>query len=69
MSLFKLCTVVFFTLTPQISTNSFNPRPFDHFFSTRQLSQKPSNDLLVDLGYEQYRGVHNESTGLNTWKG
>ncbi|PKS06171.1 hypothetical protein jhhlp_007488 [Lomentospora prolificans] len=26
-------------------------------------------DLDVDLGYAVYRGVHNESSGLNSWKG
>lgn len=27
------------------------------------------NNLTVDLGYEVYEGVYNESTGLNTWFG
>ncbi|KAL8792233.1 MAG: hypothetical protein Q9195_005189 [Heterodermia aff. obscurata] len=69
MSLLKLCALVFFTLVSQIATNQFNPRPFDQFLSTRQLAQNASYDLLIDLGYERYRGVHNDSTGLNTWKG
>ena len=69
MSLLTLCTLVLFPLISQISTSLFNPRPFDRLLSARQVSQNTSNDLLVDLGYEQYQGVHNESTGLNTWKG
>ena len=69
MSLLTLCTLVLFTLISQISTSPFNPRPFDQLLSARQVSQNTSNELLVDLGYEQYQGVHNESTGLNTWKG
>ncbi|CAF9926636.1 MAG: hypothetical protein HETSPECPRED_006377 [Heterodermia speciosa] len=69
MSLLKLCALVFFTIISQISTYPFNPRPFDQFLSTRQPYQYASNDLLVDLGYEQYQGVHDEGTGLNTWKG
>ena len=48
----------------------YNSRAFDSLLSKRQsnLSQSPST-LLVDLGYDQYMGVANVSTGLNTWKG
>lgn len=52
------------------SASPYNARPFDSFLSTRQLPQQNSpNGLTVDLGYEQYQGVANQSTGLNTWKG
>jgi carboxylesterase type B len=46
----------------------FNPRPFDSLLSKRQ-SSPASKNLVVDLGYEQYQGVANSSTGLNTWRG
>ncbi len=52
------------------SASPYNARPFDPFLSVRQLHQKTSaNGLVVDLGYEQYQGIANQSTGLNTWKG
>ena len=35
----------------------------------RQNSVNASSSLVVDLGYEQYRGVVDNSTGLKTWKG
>ena len=28
-----------------------------------------TNNTIVDLGYSIYQGVHNETTGLNVWKG
>ena len=46
----------------------FNPRPFGSVLSKRQ-STSSSNSLVVDLGYEQYQGVANSTTGLITWKG
>jgi len=53
-----------------VAASPYNPRPFDPFLSVRQLPQKTSaNGLIVDLGYEQYQGIANQSTGLNTWKG
>lgn len=33
------------------------------------LSNVHATDLTVDLGYEKYTGVYNDSTDLNTWKG
>ena len=63
------CLITFFLILTSSSTPTpFSPRPFDHL-SSRQVSQNVSGDLVVDLGYELYQGVHNESTGLNTWKG
>lgn len=46
----------------------FNPRPFDSLLSKRR-SSPASKNLVVDLGYEQYQGVANSSTGLKTWRG
>ena len=46
----------------------FNHRPFDAVWSKRQSSASPE-PLIVDLGYERYRGVFNATTGLNTFKG
>ncbi|KAL9042095.1 MAG: hypothetical protein Q9214_003886 [Letrouitia sp. 1 TL-2023] len=48
----------------------YNARPFDALLSKRQGSSNSSAEApLIDLGYEQYRGVANASTGLNTFKG
>lgn len=35
----------------------------------RFLSCTQDNSLVVNLGYAKYRGSHNPTTGLNTWKG
>lgn len=40
--------------------------PYDDF---RDLKNHSSGPLVVDLGYEIYEGYHNQSTGLNIWKG
>ena len=45
-----------------------NHRPFDTVWSKRESSGSPDS-LVVDLGYERYRGVFNVTTGLNTFKG
>ncbi len=46
----------------------YNSRAFDGVLSRRQ-SSGSSSSVVVDLGYEQYKGVANASAGLNTWKG
>lgn len=33
------------------------------------LTHAQSRHLTVDLGYEKYIGVYNDSTDLNVWKG
>ena len=50
------------------ATPRYNSRAFDSVHSKRQNSES-STSLVVDLGYEQYQGVANTSTSLNTWKG
>jgi len=48
----------------------YNSRAFDGVLSKRQNTvNHSSSSLIVDLGYEQYTGVANQSTKLNTWKG
>ena len=50
----------------------YNPRPYDGVLRKRQDSTSLNasfNGLVVDLGYEQYRGVANDSMGLNNWFG
>lgn len=42
-------------------------RPFDQLKEKRQATT--NSTLQVDLGYEVYQGVSNQSTGLSTWKG
>lgn len=42
-------------------------KPFEHLVQKRQSTGNSS--LQVDLGYDVYEGVTNETTGLNTWKG
>ena len=60
----SLATVAF------AATPRYNGRAFDSVFAKRQgTSTSASSSLTVDLGYEQYMGVANASTGLNTWKG
>ena len=49
------------------ATPRYNGRAFDSVIGRRQSTSASS--LTVDLGYEQYMGVANASTGLNTWKG
>ncbi|KAL6720083.1 hypothetical protein ACLMJK_002004 [Lecanora helva] len=50
------------------TTPTYNSKAFDGLLRKRQSSGN-SSSLVVDLGYEQYQGVANASTGLNTWKG
>ena len=69
MSTLALFSSLCLSILALVSSSPFNPRPFDRLLSSRQISFNTSNDLIVDLGYERYQGVHNESTGLNTWKG
>lgn len=40
--------------------------PYDHFLALKAPS---SNPLIVDLGYEVYKGYHNQTSKLNIWKG
>ena len=35
----------------------------------RQNSENGFSSLVVDLGYEQYQGMADASTGLKTWQG
>lgn len=67
----RISTVISAALASITSaTIRYNGKAFDHVSSRRQVSQNSSAlDLVVDLGYEQYRGVANASTKLNTWKG
>lgn len=41
-------------------------RPFD---ALRRQSRVSADPTRVDLGYGIYEGVHNETTGLNVFKG
>ena len=45
----------------------YDPQPFSNILVRRQ--EETSDALVVDLGYEQYRGVANSSTHLNNWFG
>ncbi|KAF6240138.1 hypothetical protein HO173_001748 [Letharia columbiana] len=52
------------------ATPSYNSKAFDGLLSKRQSTvTQSSSSLVADLGYAQYMGVSNLSTGLNTWKG
>jgi hypothetical protein len=45
-------------------------QPFQHFNAKRQTTNVTgSSDLEVDLGYEVYEGYHNQTTGINIWRG
>lgn len=37
--------------------------------SRNQQTSGPSDNLVIDLGYEKYQGVSNATTGLNNWFG
>ena len=41
--------------------------PFKHI--ARQASSQNASGLQVDLGYETYQGYHNDTSGLDIWKG
>ena len=58
-----------FAFVALVHASPLEPHPFDHLVAARELALSASSDLVVDLGYERYQGVHNDSTGLNTWKG
>ena len=47
----------------------YNPRAFNAALSKRENADNSSDALVVDLGYERYRGVANQTSGLNTWLG
>ena len=66
---FPLATCATLAATASAATLRYNSRAFDAVLSKRQDSVNASSSLIVDLGYEQYIGVANQSTGLNTWKG
>ena len=61
--------VLVFALAALVHASPLDLHPFDHSYDARDLDLNASSDLVVDLGYERYQGVHNDSTGLNTWKG
>lgn len=60
-----LCSALLATAAPP----RYNPKPFSSVKEKRQFSAGSISGLEVDLGYEIYQGVQNETTGLNTWKG
>ena len=59
--------VVGTVLAVNVLASPFDSKPFSSILNKRQGA--PSSGLVVDLGYEQYQGVANSSTGLNTWRG
>lgn len=40
--------------------------PYEHLLAFKTTS---SDHLVVDLGYEIYKGYHNQTSKLNIWKG
>ena len=70
MRFFVAAMYVCLAATVSAGTPSHNSRIFDRLLSKRQSTiNQSSSRLVVDLGYDQYRGVANLSTGLDTWKG
>ncbi|RFU27085.1 hypothetical protein B7463_g9250, partial [Scytalidium lignicola] len=47
----------------------FRSNPFEEALAKRSTSHNNNNNLQVDLGYSVYTGVHNATTGINSWKG
>ena len=66
---FSLSTCVSLTTIASAAAPRYNSRAFDGVLSKRQTITNTTSNLIVDLGYEQYMGVANASTGLNTFKG
>lgn len=46
----------------------FHSRPFDKVWNKRESPESP-DPLVVDLGYERYRGLHDSTTGTNIFRG
>ncbi|KZF20748.1 alpha/beta-hydrolase [Xylona heveae TC161] len=67
---FQALLVGFCAFVAAIAIASPVPRdsPFEDMLSKRQ-SAPMNSSLMVDLGYEMYNGVHNSTSGLNTWLG
>lgn len=66
------CFAIFACLAAIVSASvpRYDDRAFDSLLMKRQIAiNQTSSSLVVDLGYEQYLGVANLSTGLKTWKG
>ena len=66
----SFCVLALLTLATA-AVPRYNPKPFDAVLNRRQASSNDgsSSSLVIDLGYERYRGVFNKSTGLNNWFG
>lgn len=51
------------------ASSKFQNGAFTAALGKRQSAKNTSYSLVIDLGYEQYEGVADKSTGINTWKG
>lgn len=65
---FQLSLCANLAILAYAATPRYNGSAFDSMIGRRQ-STSSSSGLTVDLGYEQYMGVANASTGVNTWRG
>lgn len=66
--LFWLAITAALAVSISATANSENG-PLTAALGKRQVSENGSSSLVVDLGYEQYQGVLDGSTGFKTWKG
>lgn len=46
----------------------YDPRPYSSL-ARRAVTNGTENELVVDLGYSIYRGVHNSSSQINSYRG
>ena len=65
---FQLSLCASLVTVASAATPRYNGGAFNSVIGRRQ-SSSSSSSLTVDLGYEQYMGVANSGTGVNTWKG
>ena len=66
----KFLLAIIFALAVSISAipqSTYGPRTAA--LGKRQNSENGFSSHVVDLGYEQYQGMVDASTGLKTWKG
>ena len=66
--LFFAALIACFSSLAAAAIPQYNARAFTPLLNKRQ-DNSSLDALVVDLGYERYRGVANGTTGLNTWKG
>ncbi|KAI9728737.1 MAG: hypothetical protein M1828_002843 [Chrysothrix sp. TS-e1954] len=63
----KVAFLIFLFVSSTVAAPSL--KAFEHVAKKRSSPSNEAASLAIDLGYDVYQGVHNTTTGLNTWKG